>query len=431
MEKNSSTTQSWSASSTDTSRGVLGLGLPVGTVLTSLFFAYVLLVAILRHQRERQMRPKFGYKTRESLKNMTNDDAFSIQNYIAELEFPLLFEKSLEFALFKTYGFESMASLLVATRQLTTAENVTKRYADTVVLIKEFAAHPPTSERTLTALSRMNYIHGLYQKQGKITNDGMLYTLSVFVTEPINWINRHEWRRLNDMETCAIATFWKSIGDAMGIDYSDLPSAREGWQDGLHWFQEVEAWAQAYEVNNMLPNEASRKTANFTMDVLLWHVPHRFRDMGTTACTVLMDERLRGAMSYDDPPKSYIIGVNAAILLRKWILRYLCLPRPEFLRSHDLAVKANPETGRYNFRTWKAHPWYVSKRARWGGEGWLTWLLPNGVLPGDDGDRYSSQGYRIEEIGPQAFLGKGTDTMSVEKERLRRERSGGCPFVVA
>lgn len=41
-----------------------------------------------------------------------------------------------------------------------------------------FSAHHPKSERVIQAISRMNYIHGVYQKSGKISNNDLLYTLS-------------------------------------------------------------------------------------------------------------------------------------------------------------------------------------------------------------------------------------------------------------
>jgi hypothetical protein len=43
-------------------------------------------------------------------------------------------------------------------------------------------SHPPKSERAIKAIARMNYIHSTYQKAGKISNDDLLYTLSVFIT---------------------------------------------------------------------------------------------------------------------------------------------------------------------------------------------------------------------------------------------------------
>lgn len=143
----------------------------------------------------------------------------------------------------------------------------------------------------------MNFIHGYYQKAGKISNDDMLYTLSLFASEPASWISRYEWRELNDMELCAIGTFWKSIGDAMAIDYNGrLPSAPNRWRDGLHWLSEVRQWAEEYERPHMLPNADSRKTAEFTVALLLWHVPQRLKEVGIKAVTVLMDDRLRESM---------------------------------------------------------------------------------------------------------------------------------------
>lgn len=52
----------------------------------------------------------------------------------------------------------------------------------------------------------------------------MLYTLSLFVTEPIRFIDAYEWRSLTELEKCALGTYWKSVGDAMGISYEPLPS---------------------------------------------------------------------------------------------------------------------------------------------------------------------------------------------------------------
>ena len=50
----------------------------------------------------------------------------------------------------------------------------------------------------------MNYLHSLYQKQGKISNDDMLYTMSLFVTEIPRWVNDYEWRNVTPMEVCAM-----------------------------------------------------------------------------------------------------------------------------------------------------------------------------------------------------------------------------------
>ena len=47
------------------------------------------------------MQQKFNYPDQASLSRMTNVDAQAIIQYLGELEFPLVYEKSLQFAIFK------------------------------------------------------------------------------------------------------------------------------------------------------------------------------------------------------------------------------------------------------------------------------------------------------------------------------------------
>lgn len=232
---------------------------------------------------------------------MTNEDAFYIQQALGELEFPLIFEKALQFALFRTYGIPSISKLLVQTSQFSDAATATRRYADTSVLITEFALNPPESERTHEAIARMNYIHSCYQKTGKICDNDMLYTLALFAVEPYTWVSRYEWRELEGFEKCAIGTFWKSIGDSMGIKYGKLRGGGEGgegWTDGLHWLDEVAEWSQEYEREFMVPAETNQKTAEQTVAILLWSLPEFLKPYGKKVVSVLMDDRLRAAMMY-------------------------------------------------------------------------------------------------------------------------------------
>ena len=195
--------------------------------------AYVILVASFRNRRLRSTLAKHPYPTRISFASMTNEDAYLIQQGISELEFPFIFDKSLQFALFRTYGIPTISKLLVQTSQFSEESTATKRYADTTVLLAEFLGYHPSSTRSIEAIGRMNYIHSQYQKSGKILDDDLLYTLALFAGEPARWIDKYEWRKLKDFEKCAIGTFWKAIGDAMGISFQKLKSGSEGWIDGL------------------------------------------------------------------------------------------------------------------------------------------------------------------------------------------------------
>ncbi len=66
--------------------------------------------------------------------------------------------------------------------------------------------------------------------------------------------------------------------------------------------------------------------------------------------------------------------------------------------------------------------------SRWGPEPLIKRLL-KGPLPGDEGDKYQPGGYKVEEIGPLRYEGKGHEWM--EKDYKKGEEvmpAGKCPF---
>lgn len=172
--------------------------------------------------------------------------------------------------------------------------HIPQRLVDTSVIIIEMVIQPPGSIRSTQAIARMNYIHSVYRRS--ITNDDKLYTLSLFLLEPIRWINRYEWRQLTPLEIAGMSIFWKRVGDAMKIDFSDLPSAESGWQDGLAFFDEVREWSERYEKVKMVPAASNHDTANHTTNLLLWRVPAGMKAFGVKVVSALMDVRLRRAM---------------------------------------------------------------------------------------------------------------------------------------
>ena len=196
----------------------------------------------------------------------------------------------------QTYGIPSVSSLLVATGELASPETASKRTADTGVLLLEFALNKPSSERTLESIARMNHLHSRYQKSGKITNSDLLYTLSLFALEPGRWVDKYEWRSLTDMELCACGTFWKSMGDAMKISYTQLRSFGTGWQDGLHWLEDIREWSLIYEEKYMVPATTNKQLADSHLNVLFLNLSPTWISIGKSFVTVLLEERLREAM---------------------------------------------------------------------------------------------------------------------------------------
>lgn len=378
------------------------------------------------------MHRKFGYATRESFAKMSNVDAQEITTYLGQLEFPRIYLASLQFALFKTYGIPTISGLLAATKEFSTPENASKRYTDTSLLIAEFAAHPPKDERTIKAIARMNTIHSRYQKAGKISNDDLLYTLSVFITEPIKFVKSYEWREMTEMEMCAIATFWKSIGDSMGISYEQLTQYQTGWKDGLEFYEDIKAWAGNYEVKYMVPHATNKQTADELVPLLLYFVPRPLKPIAANVVGVLMGNRLRNAMCYPTPSQTHFHTVTAAIESRRFLLRHLSLPRPYIFRVHDLPDNADPKTGRYHPRRYFVHPYYTKPGFwnRWGPGAWFVYLS-GGDVPGTKGDLYVPEGYTFEEVGPKNLRGKGIKEMRAFEEKIGSERPLGCPFAIS
>jgi hypothetical protein len=163
-------------------------------------------------------------------------------------------------------------------------------------LIGEFMAFEPSSERAQTAIARTKFLHKGYRASGKILEDDMLYTLSLFATEPIRFVERYEWRKMTDLEQCAVGTYWKSLGDALGISYDVLPSGKAGFHDGIHWLNEVSAWSLQYEKVHMKPHPRNKEIADKTIDVLVYNLPGFLKPLGVYFVSFLMDDRLRKAM---------------------------------------------------------------------------------------------------------------------------------------
>ncbi len=63
--------------------------------------AYLALVHVLRYQRVKSLEKKYAPAGRESLRNMTVDDAQAILKTLAELECPSLYGLAMVMALFK------------------------------------------------------------------------------------------------------------------------------------------------------------------------------------------------------------------------------------------------------------------------------------------------------------------------------------------
>jgi hypothetical protein len=136
----------------------------------------------------------------------------------------------------------------------------------------------------------------------------------------------------------------------------------------------------------------------------------------------------------DDPPRYYFTVLGGFLGIRRFILRHLSPPRPEWLRMRFITddQSPDPETGKYHVLHWNDYPWYVKPTFwnRWGPGAILT-RLAGGVVPGDAA--YIPGGYLASELGPDKLRGKGDAEMEKNRVELRdrtrrRIAAGGCPM---
>jgi len=367
--------------------------------------AYPVLVHLLRHRRAHQLNKIYSTYLPPNLSHMTFTDAQIIVRHLAQLEFPFTFEKSLQFALFRTYGIPSISSLLLKTSLFSSPQTASKRYADTAVLIADFLDGTWGAPRWRESLARINCIHAPYVANNTISNEDMLYTLSLFACELPKWCRRFEWRELTTLELCALGVNWKGVGDAMQISFAALPSTEGGWRDGTHWLAEVDAWAQAYEARCMVPAESNKSVAEQTTAILLWTVPETLKPTARHVVYSLMDPRLRTAMLYPDPSPTIEKIVLGAFQIRRFVLRYLAPPRLRPWRSVSARKSAH---GTYYLLNYDSLPYYVRPTLwnRWLSPSALLWRLRGLPVPGDEGGKYHPEGYSAVTAGPNH--GKGS-----------------------
>ncbi len=225
-------------------------------------------------------------------------------------EFPWDTTRSLEFALFRTFGVAKGSPLLVNTGEF--IKRTQKRYDDTVLILSEILEHGYESERGRAALRRMNQQHGRYS----IPNDEYLYTLSTFIFEPIRWNDRFGWRKLMENEKLAAYFAWREIGKRMNIH--DIPASYEAF----------EKFNVEYERANFRFAPENNQLAVVTRNLMLsWVLPKALWPLGAPFIHAMIDDRLLNAVGLPIPPAWMRRMVEGTIRLRSASLKLM--PRRE------------------------------------------------------------------------------------------------------
>lgn len=287
-------------------------------LLTAIFIGYVILIHLLRKRHDTFLLSTPYPQTATECHQFTSRYIYGDFNFIAV--------KSLEFGLFKTYAIPSISKILYSTREL--VDRCGRRYDDTDLLIREFLEHDPNEPRAMASIDRMNHIHSQYN----ISNGDYLYVLSVFVVEPIRWVERYGFRCPHEKERYAMHLRWKIIGEQMGI--KDIPPS----------YEEMAIYLDEYEEKYMVYAKSNVKVGTATTDLFLSILPPKLRPMCKPAVHALCPPRLRKAMGFPDPPSLLVWCIDASLKLAGYFVRYLMPPRrvPSFRTSREpVAVSKN------------------------------------------------------------------------------------------
>lgn len=243
---------------------------------------------------------------------------------IGAYEYPWLIRKSLEFALFRTYGVPHTSRILRATGQF--AQHGQKRYDDTTLLLAGIAEKGIDSDYGRAAIAGMNRFHGRYH----IQNRDMLYVLSTFVFEPIRWHEAFGWRMPTEKERLANFIFWREIGKRMGIQ--DIPET----------LIEFEAFNIAHEAAHFVYDEANHAIGEATVHIFLSWYPAFVRPLGRQIIYSFLDDRLLQAFGFPKPSRVIRWGAKAALWAMGRVMRYLPPRRSPYLYT-EVPTRTYPE----------------------------------------------------------------------------------------
>ncbi|KAI1328502.1 hypothetical protein F5Y16DRAFT_156584 [Xylariaceae sp. FL0255] len=264
---------------------------------------------------------------------MTLEQAYAIKSRIAEQEFAAVYSAATSFALLKSYGVPSIASLNArAARRAAAAPprpqpqpkavNIPGSSGD---ILTDMIYGPRDSPAYTAAINKINQIHSRYRPTGKMSDPDLLFVLSLLLLEPVRWIERYEYRSLENEEVRALAMVWRDLGVRLEIPWDCLPSYKDaagsdsgfgikggdelkgegdddgdgGSDDALRWMRELEEWSLAYEEEHMssVKDEDAMYLADHKLSSWVKGVPGLMRRLVRRMITAeVFDERLRVTM---------------------------------------------------------------------------------------------------------------------------------------
>lgn len=239
-------------------------------------------------------------------------DAEEIHRITAAYEFPWDYQRSLELALYRTYCVPSVSAVLSEAGNF--RDTPQQRYDDTALLMAELVEHGVDSPRGKESLRVINRQHARYD----ITNDDMLYVLSTFIYEPLEWIDAHGWRRLHPHERLAAFYFYRGVGQRMNI--ADIPED----------MGEFRRWRDDYEARTFRYADSNNEIGRYTLELMASWYPEPVRPAVRKAVLSLVDDDMTRAFGFPTPSPTLRKVAYGAIHARSRVIRWFPTRRKAF-----------------------------------------------------------------------------------------------------
>ncbi|KAF9171439.1 hypothetical protein BGX21_000494 [Mortierella sp. AD011] len=395
------------------------------TIITCSFVVLLCYMALVRKRRYQGINRMLKKYPDPTLPLRDLEVANEVWSFVSDCEFPFTFNFTVQMMLLKLSGIPSISKIVISTKQ--TTNHGVKRANDTTLLIAEALqsysrrtarsllvdkVDPVTGTITTTprkkpsgasadivddeelkertnddarakaAVDRINFIHSHYN----ISQGDFVYNLALSVLDSIYWVGRFDWRPLTELEENALVAIWTDLGRKMGIE--NIPKT----------VQEFEDWAENYELGIMkyAPTNTAMADGNIAVSQSLVTTPEA-KARVKKFFVAIMNPRSRAAVGYDEPTRTQVFVSRSILWVRGCIVKYLMMPRtaPHLLTAmratkfEDVSIKNNNVE---NKETAGGCPFSGGMR-----------YVPRF---NDLGPLYP-RGYKIEELGPEKFFGKG------------------------
>lgn len=225
---------------------------------------------------------------------------------MARHEFPLDLLLAGELAQLKTFAIPRISALLARTGQY--QRQSVKRLDDTRAILTEIMEDGVEGPHGSQMVEHLNRIHGHY----RIDNEDYLYTLSLFIFEPLRWLERHGWRQPTEAEREGLYQSFAALGRGMRI--TDIPPTRAAF---AAWRDDYRLRMEAFAPSNMAVTEGA-------ISGLRQLLPWPLRPLTRPLVKVLLDDpALLAALGLGRP--SRLLGALVRLLLKGralWLRRF-------------------------------------------------------------------------------------------------------------